>query len=186
MIRKVVLIGCVLMIASLAVETRVTAQDAASLAASLDKNKHKKKEKSKHGINISIETYVDIKNVPATRDAAAYSGRYADEDGGNSLDLRVNADGSAEGSGTESLGGINSSRDKRSFTLRNARVAGAVLTADRVFADGRNDKFEAVFVNRTIQVGVNSQKIEETQSHFGLGYVRSGPDWTSRVFMMPR
>lgn len=186
MLGKAILIGCAAVIAVAGLETRVTAQDAASLAASLDKNKHKKKEKSKHGINISIETYVDIKNVPALRESTAYSGRYSDGDSGNMLDLRVAADGTAEGTGVEKLGGPEDGQSRRNYTLRGARVAGAVLTGERVFADGRTDRLEAVFVNRTIKVGVNVDKIEESETHFGLGYVQSGNNWTSRVFMMPR
>jgi len=37
----------------------------------------------------------------------------------------------------------------RAFTLENARIEGAVLTASKVYQDGATEKFEGVFLSRT-------------------------------------
>lgn len=182
MIRKLFLALCIAAIGIFG-GAQVYGQDAAALAAALDKNKYKKKDKSKNGVSVSIETYVDIKNVPAVRPAAEYSGRYADEHGVNTLELRVGADGSAEGSGTETIDGTNGRDAKAEFALKNARVRDAVLTADKVFADGRTERLEAVFVTRTMLAGKNAETIESRDSKFGLGYIQKNAQWTSRIFL---
>jgi len=181
MIRKLIL---ALFIVAVGVIGGVEAygQDAATLAAALDKNKHKKKDKSKNGVSISIETYVDVKNVPAVKQPAEYSGRYADEHGVNSLELRVAADGSTEGSGTEMIDGDGQDA-KRAYTLKNAHVRDAVLTAEKVYADGTTQRFEAIFVTRTTATGKNAENIESRDSKFGLGFIQKNSNWTNRVFL---
>jgi hypothetical protein len=81
MIRKLIL---VLFIAAIGVLGGVGAygQDAATLAAELDKNKHKKKDKSKNGVSVSTETYLDIKNVPTVKPHGEYSGQYVSDGDG--------------------------------------------------------------------------------------------------------
>src|SRR5687767_10983836 len=123
-----------------AVQAQDVAQRTQELTASLDKTKHKKKEKK----GFSFETYVDVKNAPATRsDPSQYSGAYKAD--GYALDLKVNKNGEAEGTGRDQI--PSDGRD-RGFTLRNARVNGALLTATKEYADGESRKFEAVFVER--------------------------------------
>lgn len=161
------------------------AQDAAALAAALDKNKYKKKEKIKNGVDHSVELYIDIKHVPVVRTPEAYSGRYADEHGGFNLDLKVASDGSAEGSGVDTING-DSQANKITFTLKNARVNGAVLTATKMFADGRSEQLEAIFVNRTTLTGKNASTIESRDARFGLGFIQQNDRWTNRVFLSPR
>lgn len=148
------------------------------LLAALDKTKYKKKEKA----NISIEFYIDIKNEAAVRDPAAYSGVY--EADGYRLSLNIGADGSATGDGQDTFGPASG---RGNFTLRNARVEGALLTATKVYADGRTSPFEAVFANRTISTGKNAEKIESRETHFGLGFIQSDNiNWTNRVFLERR
>src|SRR5688500_409102 len=158
------------------------APDATALAAALDKNKYKKKDKVKNGVDLSVEVYVDIKNEPAVRQPSAYSGRYADEYGGFSLDLKVAADGTAEASGVDTING-DPQGSRISFTLKNARVTGAVLTADKVFANGQTERLEAVFVNRTTLNGKNANQIESRETQFGLGFIQANGKWTNRVFL---
>jgi hypothetical protein len=178
----VVVIGAVLLINGIA-----AAQDAGQrsqyLAASLDKNKYKKKEKR----GFSIEFYIDIKNAPVVKaEAAEYSGRYGAD--GYLLDLRVESSGAATGSGYESdMGGGHVSL----FTLRDARIDGALLTAVKVYENGETRPFEAVFVDRTVTTGKNANSIESSNVSFGLGYVHTGSgsyddNWTNRVFMERR
>jgi hypothetical protein len=181
MFRKVMLAVCVGVIGLLG-GVQVYGQDAGTLAAALDKNKYKKKDKSKKGVSVSVEVYVDIKNEPVVRQPAEYSGRYADEYGGFSLELSVAADGSAEGSGFDTING-GSNASKMNYTLRNARVQGAVLTAEKVYADGTSQRLEAVFVNQTVVLGKNAQTIESRNTVFGLGFVQKNGDWMNRVFL---
>jgi hypothetical protein len=70
------------------------ADRALGLAAALDKTKYKKKEKK----NISVEVFVEVKNTPAVKASPAeYTGSYSSENDADRLDLRVAADGTAEG-----------------------------------------------------------------------------------------
>jgi hypothetical protein len=147
---------------------------AATLAAELDKTKHKKKEKK----GFSFETYVEVKNTPAVKESAAYSGIYS-TGGDYSLNLSVAPDGTATGSGHDTIDG----ESQVSFKLVNARVSGAVLSGTKAYSNGRNEPFEAVFVTRTTATGKNPDSIDSRESAYGLGFVQSGKDWTNRVFL---
>lgn len=184
MIRVLMLAVCVLAVGFVC-SGEIYAQDAGTLAAALDKNKYKKKDKSKNGIDISIEIYIDIKNEPVVKEPSAYSGSYSSGDNGCSLDLTVSADGSAQGRGIDVLN-TNDDDVKTAYTLRNGRVNGAVLTAEKVYADGRSEPFEAVFVNRTTSTGKNADNIESRKTEFGIGFVQKNKDWTNRVFLAAR
>src|SRR5687767_10494219 len=102
-------------------------QDAGALAreraARFNKDKHKVKEKR----GVRLEVFVEMRAAPAVRSAAEYSGEYVAEPDFH-LELHVAADGSAGGSGREpgDAGG-------RRFTLRDARVSGALLDATKVY-----------------------------------------------------
>ncbi len=172
--------------------TMVCAQDAGQktreLIAALDKNKYKKKEKA----GLSVEVYVDIKNEPVLKkDRAEYAGVYATDDAGYKIDIKVASDGSVSGSGQDTVDWDNSKR--LGFTLKDARIEGALLTAVKVYENGETRKFEAVFANRTVTSGKNANEISNRDSAFGLGFVESGsvvtgntnPEngWTNRVFL---
>jgi hypothetical protein len=158
----------------------VYAQDAQSktsaLIAGLDKTKYKKKEKK----NISIEMYVEIKNEAVVKqNIQEYSGVYEAESDYR-LELRVSADGKVEGSGYDT--GVNDSK-KQNFTLKDARIEGALLTATKVFESGETEKLEAVFTNRTVTNGKNPNEIESRETKFGLGFIQTHADWSNRVFL---
>lgn len=168
----------------------VYAQDARTqeLASALNKTKYKKKEKK----NISIEFYIDIKNEPVVRTPTDYAGRYDDEDSGSTLTLQVDSSGAASGSGYDTFG-----RDsKTGFTLKNASISGALLSGTKVYENGEQRPFEAVFVNRTVRTGKNQDSIESEDTKFGIGFIvnnssvdqESGKaeNWTNRVFLMRR
>ncbi len=127
-------------------------------------------------------TYVSEGDEPAVREPAAYSGRYRDEYGGFSLDLTVAADGSAEGSGVDTING-DPEANKLAYSLKNARVQGAVLIADKVFANGTTERLEAVFVNRTTLSGKNADNIDSRVTAFGVGFIQRNKEWTNRVFL---
>lgn len=149
---------------------------AAVLAAELDKTKHKKKEKK----GFSFEMYVEVRNTPALREPAAYSGIYGTDGGDYSLNLSVAADGRADGVGHDrfEFGG-----ERVSFKLVDARVSGGVLSGTKAYSNGRNEPFEGVFVTRTTAAGKNPASIDQRDTAYGLGFVQAGKDWTNRVFL---
>ena len=169
----------ILFVFCLAATDAVYAQDAQAktdaLVAALAKTKYKKKEKK----NISIEIYIDIKSEAVVKNnIQEYAGVYEGESGYR-LELRVSGDGRIEGSGYDSFGDSK----QRNFTLRDARIEGALLTATKVFENGESEKFEAVFINRTMTTGKNANQIENRETKYGLGFIQSYADWTSRVFL---
>lgn len=150
------------------------------LAAALGKTKYKKKEKK----DLVVEIYIDIKNEPVLKNNVAdYAGTYACDDGDYRLDLSVSG-GKIEGSGTD-LYFEDSNFDKQStrkFTLRDARIEGALLTATKVYENGQTQKFEAVFVNRTTVAGKNPNEIESRETRYGIGFIQTADTMTNRVF----
>ena len=151
------------------------------LVASLDKTKYKKKDKG----NVSIEVFVDVKNEPAIKaDPAKYSGRY--ENTGYQLTLSVARDGKASGSGFDTL--LNGDKTEP-FELKDAQVAGALLTGIKVYSNGNRAPFDAVFVNQTSRRGTNPSSISDSSTKFGIGFIQtSGADSfsTNRVFLERR
>ena len=146
------------------------------LIAALAKTKYKKKEKR----NVSIEIYIDIKSEAVVKaDVREYAGVYEAESDYR-LELRVSADGKIEGNGYDSS--MNGSRN-RNFTLRDARIDGALLTATKVYENGETEKLEAVFNNRTVTTGKNPNQIENRETRYGLGFIQTYGDWTNRVFL---
>jgi hypothetical protein len=148
-----------------------------ALVAALAKTKYKKKEKK----DISIQIYIDIKSEPVVKsNPSEYSGVYeAEQD--YRLELRVAADGRAEGRGYDLLN--MDGRKRQNFTLRDARVEGALLTATKVYESGATEPFEAVFNNRTITQGKNPNEIENRETKYGLGFIQNNVDWNNRVFL---
>jgi len=158
----------------------INAQDAGAQANALISQLDKVKEKRKEKKDLVIETYLEIKNTAATRKPAELSGRYAEENGSYSLDLQVSGDGTATGSGTDTLG---VEARIAGFKLRDARVQGSLLTGTKVYDDGRTEPFEAAFVNRTVREGKTSADAAVTSTAFGIGFIQKAQNWTSRVFL---
>jgi hypothetical protein len=168
-----------LFILCLGLTSAARAQDAqaktAELTAALGKTKYKKKEKK----NISIEVFVDIKSEAVVKsDVREYSGVYEAESDYR-LELRVSGGDKVEGNGYDSF----SNSKRQNFTLKDARIEGALLTATKVYENGETLKFEAVFNNRTVQTGKNPNQIENRETKYGLGFIQSYADWTNRVFL---
>jgi hypothetical protein len=142
------------------------AQDAGprarELAAYFNKDKHKVKEKR----GARLEVFMEVRGEPVVRPSAAdYSGTYEAEPDFH-LELRVSPDGAAEGRGAEP----GSGGDRR-FTLRGARVSGALLTGTKVYEDGREERIEGVFINRTERHAPGAAGT----TTFGLGVVYDPP-----------
>ena len=135
---------------------------ARELAAHFNKDKHKVKEKR----GARLEVFLEVRGEPAVRaDAALYSGAYESEPD-FPLELRVSADGAAEGRGAEPGSG-----GARRFTLRGARVSGALLTGTKVYGDGTTERIEGVFINRTERHSPGEAGVKT----FGLGVVFETP-----------
>ena len=132
-----------------------------TIVASFNKSKHLVKEK--HGIR--KEKYLDVRSVPAVKqNPADYSGAY-EADLGFSLGLRVDRNGRVEGTGYEPLN--DDAGVSRSFTLKNGRMTGALITATKVYANGSSEPFEGVFINKTTFESPTDTGV----TTFGLGVV---------------
>ena len=146
------------------------------LITALGKTKYKKKDKK----NISIEVYIDVKSEAVVKsNVRDFSGVY--ESGSDyRLELRVSSSDQIEGNGYDTE---YNSFGKRNYTLRDARIEGALLTATKVFENGETVKFEAVFNNRTVTQGKNPNAVENRETKFGLGFIQTNSNWTNRVFL---
>ncbi len=132
-----------------------------TIVASFNKSKHVVKEKR----GIRKEKYLDVRSVPAVKsNPADYSGAY-ESDFGFSLRLSVDPSGKVEGTGHEPLN--DQPAVSRSFTLRNGRITGALITATKVYANGSSAPFEGVFINKT----VTESPTDSGTTSFGLGVV---------------
>lgn len=133
-------------------QTSDAPQKTQKLLASLSKTKYKKKEKK----NFLVEVYVDIKSEAALKNnVREYAGIYESEDSSFRIELRVDSDERVEGGGYETY---FQTGNRENFTLRNAGIEGALLTAEKVYSTGRTEKLEAVFINRTAVAGKNRTK----------------------------
>jgi hypothetical protein len=156
-------------------QTSDARQKTQEIAASLDKTKYKHKVKK----NFEFERYIDVKNEAVVKSAAEYAGVYESPDATYRIELGASG-GKIEGSGHET-DFQNSARVN--FTLKDARIEGALLTATKVYASGNTEKLEAVFVNRTVTQGANPNKIESRETKFGLGFIDVfDTDSQTRVF----
>jgi hypothetical protein len=143
--------------ASRSAQTRTEA-----IAASFTKEKHVVKEKR----GVRVEKYKRVQSDPVVKaNPQDYSGRYEVPDMGLAVQLRVDRNGTVEGTGYEPTGPDLSVR--RSFTLRNGKIDGALLTATQVFANGTQDRFEGVFMNRTSYESPTDRGV----TVFGLGVI---------------
>lgn len=171
----------VVLVLSIGVSDTIFAQDAEqktqNLIAALSKTKYKKKEKK----NISFELYIDIKNEAVVKNNVRdYAGVYESTQADYRIELRVSADGKIEGSGYDS--DFDRSK-KQNFTLKDARIEGALLTATKIFANGETEKLEAVFNNRTVTEGKNPNEINSRETKYGLGFIDSWGTISNRVFL---
>lgn len=130
------------------------------LAAMFNKSKHKVKDKK----NIHIDIRIDITSELVTKPAAEYAGTYRAWDE-LSLEVQVNG-GQITVNGTEPDGDAI-----RSYTVNDARLDGAMLTGTKVYTDGVKEKFEGVFIKRTVHT--NQSDTDETT--FGFGVVFDPP-----------
>jgi tRNA 2-selenouridine synthase SelU len=121
-----------------------TEQKTQDLIAALGKTKYKKKEKK----NFSSESFIDVKSEAVIKNNVQdYAGVYHSQKriAGLNSEFRV----TAKWKEAVMIMILHNSR-KLSFTLKDALIEGALLTATKIYATGETKKLEAVFNNRTI------------------------------------
>lgn len=129
----------------------------ADLVAMFNKTKHVSKNKR----GVKKEMFIEIKSAPVVRkEPASYSGRYVEPGFDFTIDMQVRPDGGAAGKGSD---------DRGAYTLLDARVQGAMLTATKVYTNGAEVPLEAVFLQRTFREGAAPDRITRTGTAFGLG-----------------
>lgn len=135
---------------------------AQQLAAAFTKQKHRISEK----YGVRREKYKDVRSDPLIKqDITEYSGVYQVDGLGDVIDLRIGSDGKIQADGHDS------DYPSRMFVLANGRIAGAVLTATKVYRDGATERFEGVFMTRTERNSPTDPGI----TTFGLGVVLTTP-----------
>lgn len=127
-------------------------------------NKSKRKIKEKYGIR--TELFVEIRSVPAIRkESKDYAGVYEVNAVGYVLNLQIGTNGEIEADGYEPAQ-MNVGVARR-FTLKDAKIEDAMLTATKVYDDGSAEKFEGLFLNRT----ETSSRRTGVINTFGLGVI---------------
>jgi len=131
------------------------------IAASFSKFKNLSKEK--HGFTKS--KYLKIESQPAVKaNPEDYSGTYEVSDLGFAMGLRVDHSGKVEGTGYEPIG---DPAVRRTFTLRDGTIEGALITATKVYANGKSERLEGVFMDRT----TFESPTDKGLTRFGLGVI---------------
>jgi len=144
------------------------ASDAQKRADEIVASLNKKKEKVKEKYGVRAEKYKEVRCEPIIKsNPSEHSGTYKVSDLGlsYSLNIRVGDDGRVDAYGSEPTeGGL---KEARHFALQDARVEGALLTGEKVYTDGAVEKFEGVFIKRTVL----DSPTDDGASSFGLGVV---------------
>jgi hypothetical protein len=142
------------------------------IAASFNKFKNVSKEKR----GVRKDKYLKVVSEPAVKsNPEDYSGSYGIPDFGVALRLRVDRSGKVEGDGYDALNDDPAVR--RTFTLRNGKVEGALLNATKVYADGQAEKIEGLFINRKIF----ESPTDKGTVRFGLGVLLGKPYEVSSI-----
>jgi hypothetical protein len=131
------------------------------IAASFSKFKNISKEK--HGV--SKTKYLKVESQPAVKaNPEDYSGTYEIPDLGFAMRLRVDHSGKVEGTGYEP---IVDPAVRRMFTLRDGTIEGALINATKVYANGKSERLEGVFMDRTTFESPTDKGV----TRFGLGVI---------------
>ena len=134
------------------------------ILAIFTKTKHKVKDRS----GIRVEKYKEMRSEPVLKsDIRGYSGEYEVSGLGYTINIQIGADGVIRADGYEPP--EEGLRGGRKFTLKDARIDSALLTATKVYADGGSERFEGGFINLTDVEGTSPTQIEHRSSSLGLG-----------------
>jgi hypothetical protein len=135
---------------------------AQEILAFFNKKKHVVKEK----YGVRKERYKEVRCEPViNQDLKDYSGTYEAFDLGYSINLQIASNGKIEATGYEPA--APDFTTGRHFTLKEAKIEGALLTATKAYSDGTVEKLEGVFINR---MEFNSPT-DSGVSAFGLGVI---------------
>jgi hypothetical protein len=146
MLRPAVVMSLSIFAVNLSAQTIASGGDAPSRTAVIAASFSKFKDVSKTKRGITKSKYRRVESEPAVRaNPADYSGAYEVPELGFTLQLRVDSRGVVGGSGYEPL----TESVRRTFTLRDGKVQGALLTATKVYANGETERLEGAFMNRT-------------------------------------
>lgn len=145
-----------------------------AIVASFNKSKHVVDEKR----GVRFEKYKEVRSVAAIKaDVRDYAGSYEAEGMGLSFDLKVDANGNVSANGYERVD--MDSPVWRRFTLRNARIQGALLTGTKVYANSTTEPFEGAFINRTSFESPG----DRGGTQFGLGVIGSSRQVANGVYV---
>ena len=123
--------------------------------------KHKDVVRVKRGV--TREKYKDVRTEPVVRsNVRDYAGRYENTDLDWWIDIQVGADGRIQASGSDA---------GREFELQDATIAGSLIAATKRYRDGRAERFEGVFMNRTERTNPADPGV----TAFGLGVMLASP-----------
>ena len=137
----------------------------ASIVSAFNKEKHETK--TRHGVR--VEKYKKVQSVAVVKaDPRGYSGTYEEAGLWFKLNISVDANGGVSGTGYEPVDFGGDVR--RTFTLRDGKVDGALLTATKVYASGRTAPLEGAFIERT---SFDSPSAQGAKS-FGIGVLHAG------------
>ena len=146
MLRPAVVMSLSIIATNLFAQTGASATDAQSRTAVIASSFAKFKDVTKSKRGITKSKYRRVETTAAVRaNPADYSGVYDVPDFGFGLNLSVDSRGSVSGSGYEPL----NESVRRSFTLRDGTIQGALLRATKVYANGDTEPLEGAFMNRT-------------------------------------
>ena len=160
----VTVIGLIDVDSALAQQTRQPTVQARTQAIVASFNKSKRGVKEKYGVR--VDKYKEVRSEPAIRaNVRDYAGGYEVQGLGFSLELSVDSNGSIAATGYEPVDVDATVR--RSFTLRNARIEGALFTATKAYASGATEPFEGVFINRRSFESPTDRGV----TTFGLGVI---------------
>ena len=139
--------------------TAASQQSSGEQGRSTECSKVKSVTKEKDGI-IELK-YKDVRTENVVKpNIEDYAGVYAVSDLGFVINLQVGRDGRIMANGLETNGS-----ESRTFRLDSAKIQGGLLTATKIYHDGGAQKFEGLFMTRTVRNSPTDAGI----SLFGLG-----------------
>jgi len=158
------LITLIVLTAVTAVAQQVSSQSRAQeIAAAFTKYKSLTKEK----YGFTKTKYKDVRSEPMLKqNAGDYAGVYEVSDLGDTLAIQVDNDGRIQANGSETVGG-----QSRTFRIADAKIAGALITGNKVYDNGTTEKFEGAFLKKTER----NSPTESGTTTFGLGVLLGSP-----------
>jgi hypothetical protein len=160
LILVLLVLSCSVTVASQESSSQTRSQE---ISASFSKFKSLSKEKN----GVTKSKYKDVRSETVVKpNIQEYSGLYEVADLGFMIDLQVGSDGRIVAQGTETNGG-----QSQTFRLDDAKIEGGLLTAKKVYSNGKVEKFEGAFMTRTVRNSPTDQGV----TSFGLGVPLATP-----------